>query len=132
MKVLDEILDKLRENDIKIFDHYPVEGYDHEHLIVARDMILHFNDKKVALNISFHVATKPEDAAINVLALRELENIKEFYIMESFAYTESGKLLSGNKAHSKYEQAQTEKILDKFIKTQTEIQVLMNSKCYKC
>ena len=132
MKVIEEILNKLKENDIKVFDHYPVEGFKHEHFIMARDMILHFNDEKFSLSVSFHVATKPEDSAINILALKELTTIKEFYIMDSFAYTKSGKLLSGKQAHFRFKQATTEKILDEFIKSQTEIQALMNSKGFEC
>ena len=132
MKVVEEILDKLKENDIKVFDNYPVEGYEHEHLIMARDMIIHFNDQKMSLSASFHVATKPEDSAINILALREISSIKEFYIMESFAYTKGGELLSGKHAHLRFNQGTTEKILDEFIKAQSEIQALVNSKGFEC
>ena len=132
MKLIDEIVDKLKENDIKVFDSYPVEGYEHEHLIMARDMIVHFNDKKNSVSVSFHVATKPEDSAINILALRELDKIREFYIMDSFAYTKGGELLSGKQAHSKFNQVQTEKILDEFIKSQSEIQALINLKGFEC
>ena len=132
MKLIDEIVDKLKENDIKVFDSYPVEGYEHEHLIMARDMIIHFNDEKSSVSVSFHVATNPEDSAINILALREIDKIKEFYIMDSFAYTKDGKLLSGKQAHSRFSKIQTEKILDEFIKTQSEIQSLINLKGFEC
>jgi len=132
MKLIKEIVDKLEENDIKVFDSYQVEGYEHQHLIMARDMILHFDDKAMSLSVAFHVATKPEDSAINILALKEINSIKEFFIMDSFAYTEGGELLSGKQAHLKFNQATTEKILDEFIKIQSEIQALVNSKGFEC
>jgi hypothetical protein len=99
---------------------------------MARDMILHFNDKKVSLSVAFHVATKPEDSAINILALREIDSIKEFYIMDSFSYSKGGELLSGKLAYSKFNQATTEKILDQFIKAQSEIQALVSLKGFEC
>ena len=78
------------------------------------------------------MSTKTVDSAINILALKELDNIKDFYIMDSFAYTKGGELLSGRQAYSRFEQSQTEKILEEFIKAQGEIQALMGSKPFNC
>lgn len=131
MTIVEEILTKLEENDVKVFKHFLLEDQKNEHLIMAKDMILYYDIDKNVLNVSFHVETKPEDAAINILCLKKIKDIKRIFIMDSHIYKDNF-LISGEQAYNIHQQNYTEKILDYFLKTEDEIQELINAKGYRC
>ena len=129
MTNINTIINKLKKSDIEIYDHKVLEGV---HSLITHDMLLlYFPDEKV-LEVSFHVITKPDEAALYTLLLKEIRGIKKLYITDVFAYTSEGKYLEGEKAERELKSVIKDKIIQDFVRKQTELNCLINSRGFEC
>lgn len=120
--LLKKVLRKLDEYGIPVFDDY--EDGSGNYVIMAENMILTLDPVIKVIFVSFHVTTKPDDAASTSLILNEIPRIK-ISIGEVFVYDPDNKqILSGKKALSVFDETQKETIIQEFIEEQNNLQFL--------
>lgn len=130
-EIIDQIINKIEEYGIEVFDQFPTDE-DTQFVIMAEDMILTYSFVDKDLGISFHVSTKPDDAARYTLILKEIKKIKKFLIMESFAFDDNSNFVDGDKAYEIVEGNRIKEVIDSFVKDQTQKYMLATSKGFKC
>lgn len=122
-----KILKKLEEYGFELYNQYTDEN-DNQYFIID-DMVLCYDDNNGILSVAFKASLRPENVANSILILKEIDEIKDFHIMESFIY--KGKdILSGDEAHEYVEKVHGNKEIGKYISKQNEIQILLHSKFY--
>jgi len=127
--LIEKIKLKLEEYGIEIFDHYKLENNDY--LFIVQDMLIMCH-KKDDISISFQVSTKPEIAANNILLLEEIKQLKNIFIMESFAFDTKGEIMCGDKAYELLEDNIKERISYDIEKSRMYQNILMTTKGYEC
>ena len=79
-------IDRFAEYDYKIYDRFRVEE-NNEYLFFVEDMIIFIKDDDPEhIGVSFQVTTKPHVSANHVLILKEIEELKDIFIMECFIH----------------------------------------------
>jgi len=125
-KLIDEVLNKLYEYGISVYDQYPL---DKNSVVLMSDAFTLFvNIKKKTLSVSFHAATKPEYVANHTLILNEIESIVQIDIMESFAYDADRQVISGDEAFKIVEK----EVVNNIMQQQTFVNILLKEECYQC
>ena len=123
-KNLSDIMNKLLEYGINIYEYDKVKDKE-MYLVWADNLALAYNNKENVLSVAFHVSTKPDDAATIILILKELKNLDEIEVAESFFKDEeSQKIISGNAAYNIFIKNQFEKAIKDFVSKKTFEKVL--------
>jgi len=124
---VEKILKKLKEYGFKIYNQYSDD--DGNYYFMIDNMVISYDINCKVLSIAFKASTKPEVVANNVLILKEVDEIKDFIIMESFIY-KGTKILSGKEAHKYIEETHGKKEVGKYIREQNELDILLYSKYF--
>jgi len=130
-EIIDQIVDKIGEYGIEVFDQFPTDE-DTQFIIMSEDMVLTYDFLNKVLGVSFHVGTKPDDAARYILILKEIKKIKKYSIMESFIFNEESNFIDGEEAYEIFEENRIKEIIDSFVKDQTQKYMLATSKGFRC
>lgn len=123
-----QIIQKLNEMGIEVFDSYPLKDKN-TYAILAEKAIIHYNVGSKDITVTFHVATFPEFVAKFILHLKEIEGVN-IEVAESFWYGDNSQLLSGKEAYDKFEEVRKMGIIEEFIKEQRTIHALSSVKCF--
>lgn len=121
---------KLQEYGIQIFDHYEIENDEYTFIVEGMIIVVHKNMKDVS--ISFQVSTKPEIAANNTLILKEILEIKNINIMDSFAFTSEKKLVCGEQAYELLQKAIKQGVANDLEQSIIYKNILINQKGFEC
>lgn len=122
-----KILKKLEEYGFELYNQY-TDKNDIQFFLID-DMVLCYDNNDGTLSVAFKASLKPENVANNILILKEIDEIKDFHIMESFIH-KGKEILSGDEAHKYVEKVYGNKEIGKYITKQNEIQMLLHSKMY--
>jgi len=122
-KEIKNIIEKLEGNDIEINNHYSVKK---EYFIFTDILILCYMHMNKALSVSFSADTNIVVVANSILMLKELDDIKEFIIMESFIIALDD-MLFGIEAEEYAKESCIKKFKDEFIQTHNQLQTLIHS-----
>lgn len=128
--LIDKVKDKLEEYDIPIYEHYPID--DDENVLFVEDMMLVVKEKDSELGVSFQVTSKPELVANNILILKEIPDIKDVNIMESFVFTNDRKIICGEEAFNLVHDAIEQDIIQDVEQKNYYKMLLMGAEGYKC
>lgn len=127
LDLVSQIVEKLKQMNIEVFDHYQMENQD-GFVILGEKIIIHYNLKEETITVSFHVSVRPELVARVVLSLNKLTVVIK--VAESFWY-DKDRLISGKDAYEKFEESRTQGIIQDFVKTQQELHFLFSAECYR-
>jgi hypothetical protein len=130
MAGVNEVIKKFNEYGMKLFTDYPTERSNH--CFMVDNMIIYLDQKDNTIAVSFHASSKPEEVANNLLILKEIEDLNDIYIMDSFVYDINDQFLSGDAAHKLVKESIQHEALKEFAKRQTYIEVLSKAKCHEC
>jgi len=125
-KLIDEVLNKLYEYGISVYDQYSLDK--DSHVLMTDAFTLFVNTKEKTLSVSFHAATKPEYVANHTLIFNEIESIVQIDIMESFAYDSDRQVISGDEAFKVVEK----QVVDNIKQQQSFVSILLKEECYQC
>lgn len=125
-KIMEIVLEKLCEYGIDVYESYPIEN--NSYVIETNCFTLFLNLKDKSMGVAFHAATKPEVVSNNTLILNEITEVSRLDIMQSFAYNEERKVVSGEEAFEIVE----EQFMKNFMQKQAYMNVLLREKCYTC
>jgi len=118
------VMGKLEKYGIPIFSHY--EAVSDEYVILADKLILIYTYEFKDLRVSFHVSSQPNYVASIMLILKEIKELTDVLVMESFIYR-NDELVSGEEAHELYSDLLSESIIEEYIKEQNTLFLLANS-----
>ena len=127
-----KVLNKLQELEFNIFDHYYTDEKELEYVFLIENMVLFLHQKSKILSVSFHAVIKAEDAASNILSLKEIDEIDSIEILDSFIYDNEGTMIYGQEAYELIEKRMKDEAIQGFVKEQTEKIMLNNVECYSC
>jgi len=127
---VDDVIDKLTEYGMALYNDYATE--DQGHCFMTEKMIIFLDEEDDSISITFQSDTKPEDVASNILILKEIENVSEFFVMESFIYDKNQNFVSGSKAHNIVRETLLESAFKKVAEQQTYNEILKQVKGFEC
>lgn len=127
LDLVNQVVKELKQAKIEVFDYYQIEGQN-DFVILGEKMIIHCNLGENIVSVSFHVSARSEYVARVILSLNNLTAIIK--VAESFWYDEKNNLISGKEAYEKFEEVVSQEIIQGFMKTQHELQVLFSRNCY--
>ena len=125
-KFIQVVLEKLGEYGIEVYDQDVID--EKTYVLMTTAYTLFLNAKEKSLAVSFHAATKPEYVANHTIILKEIDEIKRFDIMESFAYNSDREIISGDEAF----QAVEEQVMNNIKQQQNFMNILMKEECFSC
>lgn len=123
--LVDLVRDTLNEYDIEIMEKREIEG--HTYLFLTPMAMIFVQEDCILL--SFHVSTKPEDAAKLVLVMQEAGQVE---VIQSFTYSMDKEYLSGEEAHKEFEKQQAKSVIEEFMKEQKNLFDLASADAYHC
>ena len=127
-KIIDKIVKGLTKKGFEVFDNYPLE--DGNYTIFAEEMILHYEVSSQILTVSFLVSAVPDFVGNVILVLSRIEEV-EIVVAESFFYGDSNEVITGEKAHEKFDKIVVDRAVEAFVKEQSQLNMLRLSDCYK-
>jgi len=127
-KTVDNIVKNLTKKGFEVFDHYQLE--DGNYAISAEKMILHYDVSSQLLTISFLVSAAPDFVGTVTLILSQIEKVK-VNIAESFCYGNNDEIVTGEKAHEMYNKTVADRVVEEFVKEQSQLNMLRFGSCYK-
>ena len=127
---VDDVIDKLTEYGMALYNDYATE--DQGHCFMTEKMIIFLDEEDDSISITFQADTKPEDVASNILILKEIENVSQFFVMESFIYDKNHNFVSGSQAHKIVRESFIESAFRKAAEQQTYSEILNQVKGYEC
>ena len=128
-KIVEKIIDKIEEYNIGLLTEYEVEG---GHCFVTPGMIIFSSNKNNDLSIAFQADQKPEDVAINLLCIQEIEEIEDINIMESFIHDNNRNYISGKAAHDLLKKDLINYAVREIAKRQAYLELLETEDCFEC
>ena len=128
--MLIKIEKKLLEYGFDIYDKYKVEGT--QFLFLVNDMVIFVDEETDETSISFQATTKPDVVANNILILKEIPELDNIFIMDSFIFNDKKEMIRGDKAFKLIEESIGNQAVDEYIKELTYASVLKNAECHEC
>ena len=125
-KLVNIVLEKLCEYGIEVYESYPMKKKSFVIETACFTLFIDLKDK--SMGVSFHAATKPEVVSNDTLILNEIDEISRIDIMQSYAYDENRKVVSGEEAFDIIE----EQVMKNFVQKQAYMNVLLKEKCFTC
>jgi hypothetical protein len=129
-KLSETVLNKIQEYNIHVNTHNKIDN--NNHVFVTDSMILFVNSKEKSLAFSFYATAIPEVVANYVLILKQIPDIKDFHVMESFIHDEQGNFVAGEKAFEIARTGSKNKILEDVCKQNIYKGILEQAKCFRC
>lgn len=131
-EVKNQIIKKLSEYDIEIFDDFKSE--DNNISLVAKNMIIVLSEKnkKIEAFVSFFIETQPSYSARIILLLKSIKGIKNFMIGSDFLFDNNGNFLDDKDAIDYREKELTEGIISNFVDEQYKLEFLKKSRPFHC
>ena len=114
---VERVREKLEEYGIEVYTDYSIT--DSEYVFMVE-------------KISFHAETRPDIASTYTLIMKEIEDMKELEIMESFVVDEGNKFVSGEKAFDLVQRNIIQKVTHEIVKESSYSEMLMTNKCFHC
>jgi hypothetical protein len=130
MADVSDIIDKFNEHGMRLFTDYPTQK--HEHCFMVENMIIYLDKKKNSIAVSFLASSKPEVVAQNLLVLKEIEDVDNVFVMESFVYDMNDRFISGEDAHLIVKKSIEHEALKEYTKNQAYTEVLTKASCFEC
>lgn len=127
---VERVREKLEEYGIEIYSDYSISK--NEYVFMVEKMAIFINTKEHKIGLSFHAETRPDNAATFTLIIKEIKDMKEIDIMESFVVDAGNTFVSGDKAFDLVQKNIIKNVTSEIIKEHTYAEMLMNEKCYKC
>ena len=127
MLEIDKIVDSLTKENIEIADQYTFD--ENKNVIFTDYSILHYDSLSKVLSISFNVSASPDVVSKQMLLLKRIRGIK-LEVVESFWYDEKYEMISGEKAYKEFNKDLTNKIIEDFVRNQSQIHSLHVNKGY--
>ena len=124
------VLKKFEEYGMNVFKDYKTEK--NEHCFMVDNMIVYLDRKDSTLAVSFHASAKPEEVAQNLLILKEVKDLNDIYVMDSFIYDLNDTFISGEKAHDLVKRTIENEAIKNFAERQTYTEYLAKAKCFDC
>lgn len=128
--LVDKIIEKISEYNIGLITDYKTE--DRGHCFVTPSMLVFLDEDDNSLSIAYQADQKPEDAAINLLILKEVEEITDISILESFIYDLNENFISGQEAHDLVKQNIITQAFQKVAKQQAYNEILNSTEGFHC
>lgn len=125
-----KVIEKFDEYGMRVFTDYPTQR--NEHCFMVENMIVYLDKKDSTIAVSFLASSRPEHVANNLLILKEIEDVEDIFVMESFVYDMNDKFVSGNDAHELVKKSIELEALKEFTKRQAYTEVLVKSNCFEC
>lgn len=127
IEIKDKLVEKLKEYDIKIFDEFKSGKED---VIMAEHCVIGCEKNEVFIN--FHIGSSSAFAARIILILKEIKEIKKFFIGDDFIFDDDGKFLEDEEAVKYHQKTIAKEIIDGFVASRTSVNMLLSSECYNC
>jgi len=127
---VERVREKLEEYGIEVYTDYSIT--DSEYVFMVEKMAIFINEKEHGIGISFHAETRPDIASTYTLIMKEIEDMKELEIMESFVVDEGNKFVSGEKAFDLVQRNIIQKVTHEIVKESSYSEMLMTNKCFHC
>jgi len=128
--MLTKIEEKLLEYGFDIYDQYKAD--DEQWLFLVTDMVIFVDVNTGETNISFQATTKPDIVANNILILKEIPDLDDLRVMDSFIFNDSKQMIRGDEAFDLIQSSIENKAVEKYVKELTYASVLNNSDCHEC
>jgi len=128
--LLTKIEKKLLEYGFDIYDQYKVE--DEQWLFLVTDMVIFVDINTGETNISFQATTKPDTVANNILILKEIPDLDDLRVMDSFIFNDNKQMIKGDEAFKLIQSSIENKAVEKYVKGLTYASLLNNSDCHEC
>lgn len=130
MNITKKLESKLDEYGFDIFEHYDIEKDKHVYLV--NDMILFVNKETNDLSVAFHATTRPDIVANNILIIKEIDELNNIHITESFIFTNDKGMIKGEEAFEIVKKTIMDSAIDEYVKHSSYVSILNNSKCFEC
>jgi len=131
MKVtVDNIIDKISEYGLQMFNDYATE--DRGHCFIVEDMIIFLDEDNDSLSVTFQADCKPEISANKILMLTEIENLSDITVMDSFIYDKNNNFLTGIKAHNLIKNSISIKAVKQLAREHAYNSILENAEGFRC
>ena len=127
-KIVNKIVKDLTKKGFEVFDHYLLE--DGNYTIFAEKMILHYEVSSQVLTVSFLVSATPDFVGSVTLVLSQIEKVK-IEVAESFCYGDNNEIITGEKAHEKFDKTVIDHVIEAFVKEQAQLNMLRLGNCYR-
>ena len=126
------VKNKLEEYNYIIYDTFQMKR-KHEYRFMTEHMILFADGKEQSLSVSFQVASAPDIVAQDVMILNEINEVKAFYVTESYYFDRKNKkYVTGNKAKEMLMQDIADQAARKLAEQQLYNHILTTQKCHEC
>lgn len=132
MSTIKKIIKYLDKNNFDVYEHYEVDDDSTKHIFFLDNTILHFDENKKTLDVSFNVEVQPDISANDILILSGIPGIIDLKVMESYVITEDKGILSGDEAFKRLEDTRSKKIFEQFIESHQQVQFLLTEEGYNC
>lgn len=128
--MLTKIEKKLLEYGFDIYDQYKVE--DEQWLFLVTDMVIFVDINTGETNVSFQATTKPDIVANNILILKEIPELDDLRVMDSFIFNDYKQMIRGEEAFELIQSSIENKAVEKYVKELSYASLLNNSDCHEC
>lgn len=120
-ELIDKIKDVLDEHKVTTLTSYKLKDIFY---LITDFMIITYSENNHMIDISFHIATRPDISAFFILLLKDFDEIKYINVMESYMKDEKGQILTGDECIEKHQKNVKDIIIDNFVKEQLQLHYL--------
>lgn len=129
---ISKIGSKLEEYGFEIFREQGIE--DDEYMFMVEEMIIVANKNTKEITLAFQATARPDVVANDVLILKEIEEVTDIHVTDSFIFTDKQKdMIQGDEAFKVIKKSIERQAVSKYAKENIYNDILLNSEnCSEC